>query len=146
MSIECQPALSVSESIWEAIGLPSRGAKLYELIRQGLPFGLLDEVARLLELQRGDISMAICMSPRVLARRAKTGRLTTAESDRLVALVAVFEEALSLFDGDLTATRIWMDSPARGLGLKKPLDMVGTRVEANAVLDLIGRLERGVLV
>jgi uncharacterized protein (DUF2384 family) len=39
-----------------------------------------------------------------------------------------------------------MDSPVRGPGLKKPLDMLGTRVEANAVPDLIGRFERGVLV
>lgn len=39
-----------------------------------------------------------------------------------------------------------MDSPLRGLGPKTPLDMLGTRVEANAVLDLIGRLERAVLV
>ena len=146
MSIEYQPAPSVSESIWEAIGLPSRGAKLHELIRQGLPFGLLDQVARLLQMQRADISRAICISSRMSARRTKAGRLTTAESDRLVALVAVFEEALSLFEGDLTATRIWMDSPVRGLGLKKPLDMLGTRVEANAVLDLIGRLDRGVQV
>lgn len=97
-------------------------------------------------MQRADISTVICMSPRMLSRRAKAGRLNTAESDRLVALVAVFEEALSLFEGDLTATRIWMDSPVRGLGLKKPLDMLGTRVEANAVLDLIGMLARGVLV
>ncbi|WP_457373128.1 antitoxin Xre/MbcA/ParS toxin-binding domain-containing protein [Pseudomonas sp. TE12234] len=39
-----------------------------------------------------------------------------------------------------------MSSPVQGLGLKRPMDMLGTRVEANAVLDLIGRLERGVLV
>lgn len=86
------------------------------------------------------------MSPTMLARRAKTGRLNTAENDRLGALIAVYEEALSLFEGDFTATRIWMDSPVRGLGQKKPLGMLGARVEANAVLDLIGRLERGVLV
>lgn len=146
MSIEYQPAPSVSESIWEVIGLPSRGARLHELIRQGLPSGLLDQVARLLEMPRADISRAICISSRMSAHRAKAGRLTTAESDRLMALIALFEEALSLFENDLTATRIWMDSPVRGLGLNKPLDMLGTRVEANAVPDLIGRLERGVLV
>jgi putative toxin-antitoxin system antitoxin component (TIGR02293 family) len=97
-------------------------------------------------MSRADLSHAISVSPRALARRAKAGRFNIAESDRLVALIEVFEEALSLFEGDFTATRIWMDSPVRGLGLKKPLDMLGTRVEANAVLDLIGRLERGVLV
>lgn len=145
MSTEYQPAPSVSESIWGAIELPARGARPYELIRQGLPFGVLDQVAGLLQIQRADISTAICISPTMLARRARAGRLNTAESDRLVALIAVFEEALSLFEGDFTATRIWMDWPVRGFGQKKPLGMLGTRVEAKAVLDLIGRLERGVL-
>jgi len=103
VSSEYQPAPSVSESIWEAVGLPSRGAKLHELIRQGLPFGLLDQVARLLEMQRADICSAICISSRMSARRAKAGRLTTAESDRLVALIALYEEAISLFEGDTVA-------------------------------------------
>jgi putative toxin-antitoxin system antitoxin component (TIGR02293 family) len=107
---------------------------------------LLEQVEKILQMPRADISHAIGVSPTTLPRRAKAGRLSTAESDRLVALIAVFEEALSLFEGDFTATRIWMDSPVRGLGQKKPLGMLGTRVEANAVLDLIGRLERGVLV
>jgi putative toxin-antitoxin system antitoxin component (TIGR02293 family) len=106
---------------------------------------VLDQVAGLLQIQRADISTAICISPTMLARRARAGRLNTAESDRLVALIAVFEEALSLFEGNFSATRIWMDWPVRGLGQKKPLGMLGTRVEAKAVLDLIGRLERGVL-
>jgi putative toxin-antitoxin system antitoxin component (TIGR02293 family) len=97
-------------------------------------------------MQRADISTAICISSTMLARRAKAGRLSTGESDRLVALTAVFEEALYRIEGDFTAIRKWMDSSVRGLGHKKPLDMLGTRVESNALLDLIGRLERGVLV
>ena len=77
------------------------------------------------------------------ARRAKTGRLNTVESDRLVGLIAVFEQALSLFEDDVSAAT---SSPVRGLGSRRPIDMLCTRVETNAVLDLIGRLERGVLV
>ncbi|WP_429441085.1 antitoxin Xre/MbcA/ParS toxin-binding domain-containing protein [Pseudomonas sp. ILQ215 TE3946] len=80
------------------------------------------------------------------ARRAKTGRLNTVESDRLVGLIAVFEQALSLFEDDVSAATKWMCSPVRGLGSRRPIDMLCTRVETNAVLDLIGRLERGVLV
>lgn len=60
-------------------------------------------------------------------------------------MIAVFQEALVLFDGDVKEARGWMDSAARGLGSKPPLDMLGTRAETNAVLDLIHRLERGVL-
>jgi putative toxin-antitoxin system antitoxin component (TIGR02293 family) len=64
----------------------------------------------------------------------------------LVALVAVFEQALSLFEDDVAAATEWMSSPVCGLGSKRPLDMMGTRVETKAIFDLIGRLERGVFV
>ncbi|WP_247255725.1 antitoxin Xre/MbcA/ParS toxin-binding domain-containing protein [Pseudomonas moorei] len=68
------------------------------------------------------------------------------ESDHLAALIAVFENALTLFEDDVTAATKWMNSPVRGVGSKHTLEMLRTRVETNAVLDLIGRLQRGVLV
>jgi putative toxin-antitoxin system antitoxin component (TIGR02293 family) len=61
-------------------------------------------------------------------------------------LVAVFEEALSLFENDVAAATEWMSTPVRGLGSKRPIDMLGTRVETKAIFDFIGQLERGVLV
>lgn len=36
-----------------------------------------------------------------------------------------------------------MKSPAFGLDSRAPLEMMGTHVEAQAVIDLIGRLETG---
>ena len=146
MNFEYQPGPSVSGSIWEALALPSRGTRLHGLIHEGLSFELLNQVASLLQMQRADISDALCMSPAMLARRAKTGRLNAAESDRLIALIAVYEASLSLFENDAVAAKKWMNSRVRGLGSRRPLDMLGTRVETNAVLDLIGRLERVVVV
>lgn len=143
---EYQPGPPATDCIWSALGLPSRGTRLYELIHQGLPFERLDQIATLLQMQRGVISRAIGLSPATLARRAKAGRFNTAESVRLVALVTLFDGALSLFENDKVGAAEWMASPVRGLGSRRPLDMLGTRVEAKAVFDLIGQLERGVLV
>ncbi|WP_328590095.1 antitoxin Xre/MbcA/ParS toxin-binding domain-containing protein [Pseudomonas ogarae] len=39
-----------------------------------------------------------------------------------------------------------MSTTVRGLGSKRPLDMMRTRMETKAVFDLLGKLERGVLV
>ncbi|MDI3353322.1 DUF2384 domain-containing protein [Pseudomonas sp. UYIF39] len=139
---EYQPGPQIPQSIWMTLGLPSRGTRLHDLIREGLPFELLDRIANLLHVQRGVISKDICMSPTTLARRAEVGRFNTLESDRLVALIAVSEEALSLFESDVAAAMDWMSTPVRGLGSKRPLDMMRTRVETKAVFDLIGRLER----
>ncbi|MNE85009.1 hypothetical protein D3C80_1819620 [compost metagenome] len=129
-----------------AIGLPSRGTRLHDLVHEGLTFEYLERIANLLQVQPGVISKAICMSPTTVARRAKAGRFNTIESDRLVALVAVFEEALFLLENDEAAATEWMSYPVRGLGSKCPLDMLETRVETKAVFDLIGQLEKGVLV
>jgi putative toxin-antitoxin system antitoxin component (TIGR02293 family) len=143
---EYQPGPQISPSIWMTLGLPSRGTMLHDLVREGLPFEYLERIASLLQVQGGVVSKAICMSPTTMARRARAGRFNTLESDRLVALVAVFEEALSLFENDVAAATEWMSTPVRGLGSKRPLDMMRTRVETEAVIDLIGRLERAVLV
>lgn len=128
------------------LGLPSRGTMLHNLIREGLPFEYLERIACLLQVQHGVVSKAICLSPSTMARRSKAGRFDTVESDRLVALVTLFDEALSLFENDKVAAADWMSSPVRGLGSRRPIDMLGTRVETKAVLDLLGQLERGVLV
>lgn len=141
---EYLPGPPTPGTIWLTLGLPSRGTTLHDLIHLGLPFEFLDQVASLLQVKREAISIAICISSTTLARRAKAGRFNVVESDRFFALIAVFEEALSLFEDDVAAAREWMRSPVRGLGSKRPLDMLRTRVETKAVLDLIGRLERGV--
>jgi putative toxin-antitoxin system antitoxin component (TIGR02293 family) len=143
---EYQPEPQISPSIWMILGLPSRGTRLHDLVHEGLPYEYLERIASLLQVQRGVVSKAICMSPITMARRAKAGRFNTVESDCLVSLVAVFEEALSLFENDVAAATEWMSTPVRGLGSKRPIDMLGTRVETKAVFDLIGQLEKGVLV
>ncbi|MHC8304875.1 antitoxin Xre-like helix-turn-helix domain-containing protein [Pseudomonas sp. PB3P13] len=143
---EYQPGLQIPQNVWMTLGLPSRGTRLHDLVHEGLPLEYLARIASLMQVPPGVISNAISIAPSTLARRAKTGRFNTVESDRLVALIVVFEDALSLFENDVAVATEWMSSPVRGLGSKCPLDMLGTRVEAKAVFDLIGRLERGILV
>jgi hypothetical protein len=63
-----------------------------------------------------------------------------------VSSVSASTEALSLLENDVVAATKWMSSQVQGIGSKRPLDMLRTRVETEAVFDLIGRLERGVLV
>jgi putative toxin-antitoxin system antitoxin component (TIGR02293 family) len=143
---EYQPEPKIPQSIWMTLGLPSRGTRLHDLVHEGLPFEILERIASVLQMQRGDISKAICVSPSTMARRAKAARFSSLESDRLAALIAVFENALTLFEDDVAAATDWMSTPIRGLGSKRPLDMMRTRVETEAVIDLLGRLERVALV
>ena len=124
---EYQPEPQIQQSIWMTLGLPSRGTRLHDLVREGLRFEYLERIASLLQVQPRVVSKAVCMSPTTMARRAKAGRFDTVESDRLVALVVLFDEALSLFESDVTAATEWMSVPVRGLGSKRPIDMLGNR-------------------
>ena len=55
----------------------------------------------------------------------------------------VFQTALALF-GSEEATNHWLKHPVRGLGNKRPIDMLSTAEDSKAILNLIGRLEHGV--
>jgi putative toxin-antitoxin system antitoxin component (TIGR02293 family) len=52
--------------------------------------------------------------------------------------------SLAFFEGNNEATQEWMKHPVKGLGNKRPIDMVGTDADTQIVLDLIGCLEHGV--
>lgn len=60
---EYQPGPQIPKSIWMTLGLPSRGTKLHDLVHEGLPFEILERIASVLQMQRGEISKAICVSP-----------------------------------------------------------------------------------
>ncbi len=55
----------------------------------------------------------------------------------------VFQAALALC-GNEEAVNHWLKQPVRGLGNKRPIDMLSTAEDTMVVLNLIGRLEHGV--
>ncbi|PTP83175.1 antitoxin Xre/MbcA/ParS toxin-binding domain-containing protein [Vibrio splendidus] len=55
----------------------------------------------------------------------------------------VFQIALALF-GTKEAANHWLNHPVRGLGNKRPIDMLATAEDTEVVLNLLGRLEHGV--
>lgn len=142
---EYRPGALPADGFSASFGLPSRGSKLHECIRNGLPFTFLEQLSIKAGIEMRVLSLGLGMSRSTLARREKSGRFTCAESDRLYSLTTVLDAAYELLEGDVLAVRNWMISPARGLARKAPLQMLRTRVETQAVLDLIGRLEHGVL-
>lgn len=57
----------------------------------------------------------------------------------------VMDEALRLFEGDREAALLWLNRPAKALGGVTPMSCLDTIAGADAVRDLIGRLEYGVI-
>lgn len=139
--IEVKPA-----GFWQQLGVPPRGAQLYIALHEGLPYEVFERLVQYTDVTRSALAIHLGIAPATLQRRLKVRQFNADESDRLFRLAAVYKAALDLFEGDNQATRRWLTEPVRGLGNRQPLEMLTTSAEAQAVLDLIGRLEHGVVV
>lgn len=139
------PAPVQGEDFWQRLGIPPRGARLYSVLRSGLPYDVFEHLAHCIDLNRSTLAEHLGIAPATLQRRLKVRRFNAEESDRLFRLAAIYKAALDLFEQDVEATRRWLAGPVTGLGDRRPLDMLIISAEAQAVLDLIGRLEHGVV-
>ncbi|MGI9286851.1 MAG: type II RES/Xre toxin-antitoxin system antitoxin [Pseudomonadales bacterium] len=137
---------SHSGAYWQQVGLPPRGAKLHDAITEGVPYSVYKKLAKLTGIDQKALAVIVSIPPATLQRRAKSGRFTREESDRLFRLAELYKAATDLFEGDQDGARQWLHEPVRGLGGRRPVDMLNTSVEARAVMELIGRLEHGVTV
>jgi putative toxin-antitoxin system antitoxin component (TIGR02293 family) len=81
---------------------------------------------------------------RTLARRRVSRRLTPDESERLLRISAVFEDAVNLFEGDVAGAVTWLTTSRKALGDRSPLEYARTETGAREVENLIGRLEHGI--
>lgn len=138
------PAAPSCADFWRSLGIPPRGNRLHEALRRGLPYAVFGRLADLAGLDRKALAKFAAIAPATLQRRAKAGRFNQDESDRLYRLAEVLKAATDLFEGDRDAANAWLNKPIRGLGGRRPMEMLATSAETEAVLDLIGRLEHGV--
>jgi putative toxin-antitoxin system antitoxin component (TIGR02293 family) len=141
-----QPNLQSPQTLWSQVGMPARGIKLHSAIHAGLPYEVYTKLAKVTGIDKKDIAQCIAIAPATLNRRAKAGKFTPDEGDKLYRLTEVLSAATDLFEGDLESAISWLKAPAKGLGGKRPLEMMSTSAESEAVMDLIGRLEHGVFV
>jgi putative toxin-antitoxin system antitoxin component (TIGR02293 family) len=124
---------------------PLNPFEVHKSILGGLTYKSLADFVKASQLPLASVAKWIDLPTSTLDRRKKSHQsLRPDESDRLYRLAQVFEKAVGLFEGDVTAAREWLTTPARGLGQQVPLELVQTAVGAQMVLDLIGRLEHGV--
>ncbi|RJG42454.1 type II RES/Xre toxin-antitoxin system antitoxin [Motilimonas pumila] len=139
-----QPTSSHKENFWREIGVPARGEKLYQALHQGLPFSVYNQLSALSGLDKKELAKVTVIAPATLQRRAKSGHFNQVESDRLYRFAELLKAAIDLFEGNSEQAKLWLTQPVRGLGQRRPIDMLATSAETEAVMSLIGRLEHGV--
>lgn len=112
-------------------------------IREGLPFASLEKVMERFGLNREEISSALDLPARTLARRKQERRLRRDESDRLFRLVRIAEQATQVLGSRDKASR-WLHASNRALGGQPPLTLLDTDLGARQVEEVLGRIEYGV--
>jgi putative toxin-antitoxin system antitoxin component (TIGR02293 family) len=137
------PAAALGGS--HALGLKAEKASdLVRAVRRGFPFRTLEDLAGATGLSAAELAALLALPARTLARRKVARRLSAEESERLLRLAAVFEQAQALFEGDAAQALAWLRAPKKALDGETPLHYASTEVGAREVERLIGRIEHGV--
>ena len=118
--------------------------ELLEQLQQGLPTDTFGQLQARLGVSQKALANYLGLSEATLHRRFGEGRFRAEESERLYRYVEVFEKAVGLFE-DETKARAWLGKPALALAGQTPLDFARSEQGAREVLDVIERLEYGVL-
>ena len=74
---------------------------------------------------------------------SSSGRLTPAESDRVMRYARLLGRAVEVLEGE-DAARRWLTRPQYGLGGAVPLDFAETEAGAREVENVLGRIDYGV--
>ena len=117
--------------------------RLQARVRTGLPYSALEALAERLNAPVGELSDTLGVPARTLARRRRAGRLTAAESDRLVRLGRIVALAVEVL-GDRAKAARWLRQPNRALGQLVPLHHLDTDLGAREVETVLLRIEHGV--
>lgn len=117
---------------------------LIDLIKDGLPISTFTRLKEKLGISEKTLMDTVTISKRTLARRKQEGRLSAAESEKIVRIGKLFDKATQVFAGSEATAAQWFKTPARGLGGKTPLELADTEIGSQEVYALLVRIEHGV--
>ena len=112
-------------------------------VRRGLPVTMVASLANALEIPMPQVLDWLSISPRTWVRRKQQGVLDVLESDRLARLQRLVRRATAVVGGEREA-RVWLTTEQRALQRRTPFQVAATEVGAEAVFQLLGRIEHGV--
>ena len=118
-------------------------SELISAITDGLPAGLVRELAARMGVTMEEISALLRLTPRTLQRRLEDGVLELAESERLWELTSLFFRACSVLESEAAAVQ-WFKSPIQALGWATPISFARTVVGLRELENILGRIEHGV--
>jgi putative toxin-antitoxin system antitoxin component (TIGR02293 family) len=122
---------------------PRSGLEWVDIVRHGISSLALDSILKSVGLSQSELTQALDIPERTLARRKREGVFSREESAKLLRLARVAARAAEVFE-DLDLAIGWLKSPAAALGDVTPLSLIDTDIGADSVMDMLGRIEHGV--
>jgi putative toxin-antitoxin system antitoxin component (TIGR02293 family) len=113
------------------------------IIRRGISSSAVDSLTKFTHISQAELSAALGIPERTLARRKREGTLNSEESAKLVRLARVIARAEEVFE-DFEAAIDWLKSANSSLSGVTPLSLIDTDIGAESVMDTLGRIEHGV--
>ncbi len=113
------------------------------IIRCGISSSAIDSLTKFTRLSQAELSAALGIPERTLARRKREGALNSEESAKLIRLARVIERAEAVFE-DFDAAIDWLKSVNASLAGATPLSLLDTDIGAESVMDTLGRIAHGV--
>lgn len=138
---------SAQHSLLLSLNLPETLPEAHQRISGGLSSTLLKQTALIASFDEAWLCRLAGIDRNTYNRRIKSADQTFSadQSGRIYMMLRVLSAAARLFNGNMTRTAAWLDTPAKGLGGKKPSELTSTVVGAEAVINLIGQIEHGVV-
>ena len=128
----------------QLLGLhPSNRLHVIEAVAEGLHVSAFERLAAALGMTERRLAECLRMTTSTLARRKRSERLSSAESERLYRIAFIIARAVHVL-GSLEDARRWLDTGKRALGGTTPLAFAKTEPGAREVEDLLGRIEYGI--
>ncbi len=115
-----------------------------DLVEKGLAASKVAVLAKHSGLGTTQVLNAARIPASAMARQQEGGVLSPEESDRLLRIAQVVDEAMLMLDEDHERVAAWLQRPNVCLDGRSPLDLLGTGAGVHEVRHLIGRVMHGV--
>ncbi|UXB11884.1 DUF2384 domain-containing protein [Aeromonas dhakensis] len=130
-----------------ALLLPQEPFDAHWKILSGFSFEVMTQLSTLMKVDEVTICKLVNISYVTYTKNKKQGKnvFSTEQSVRLYMFIKTLDAALQLSDGDNSTALQWLKLPSKALGGESPIQMLRTPPGTEAVMDLIGRIEHGVI-
>lgn len=111
-------------------------------VEAGVPTKALTDLVSASGLEFSAVYNIVIPARTLKHRRSRNQALSTDESDKLVRLVRVFDQAVSVL-GTAEKARHWLNAPKKRFDGRTPLQMLRTDLGGRQVEELLGQIDEG---